>query len=79
LITAWEGKAECNPEMIWRRRTIGETPVVQAQDRSPEPPAPEPDRKPPPEGLLVPEIGGPKGPEPTRYGDWERRGRCIDF
>jgi hypothetical protein len=27
----------------------------------------------------VREIGGPKGPEPTRYGDWERRGRCIDF
>lgn len=26
-----------------------------------------------------PEIGGPKGPEPTRYGDWERGGRCIDF
>ncbi|MBI4006328.1 MAG: DUF1674 domain-containing protein [Gammaproteobacteria bacterium] len=25
------------------------------------------------------ELGGPKGPEPTRYGDWERRGRCIDF
>jgi hypothetical protein len=25
------------------------------------------------------EIGGPKGPEPTRYGDWERAGRCIDF
>lgn len=25
------------------------------------------------------EIGGPPGPEPTRYGDWERRGRCIDF
>jgi hypothetical protein len=25
------------------------------------------------------EIGGPAGPEPTRYGDWERRGRCIDF
>jgi len=25
------------------------------------------------------ETGGPKGPEPTRYGDWERRGRCIDF
>jgi len=25
------------------------------------------------------EIGGPDGPEPTRYGDWERRGRCIDF
>ncbi|OVA01964.1 Protein of unknown function DUF1674 [Macleaya cordata] len=25
------------------------------------------------------EIGGPKGPEPTRYGDWERNGRCSDF
>lgn len=25
------------------------------------------------------EIGGPRGPEPTRYGDWERKGRCIDF
>jgi hypothetical protein len=25
------------------------------------------------------EIGGPTGPEPTRYGDWERNGRCIDF
>lgn len=25
------------------------------------------------------EIGGPEGPEPTRYGDWERKGRCIDF
>ncbi len=25
------------------------------------------------------EIGGPKGPDPTRYGDWELNGRCIDF
>ena len=25
------------------------------------------------------EIGGPQGPEPTRYGDWEKKGRCIDF
>jgi hypothetical protein len=25
------------------------------------------------------EIGGPKGLEPTRYGDWEKGGRCIDF
>ena len=27
----------------------------------------------------VKEIGGPKGEEPTRYGDWERDGRCCDF
>jgi hypothetical protein len=25
------------------------------------------------------EIGGPSGPEPTRFGDWEKKGRCIDF
>lgn len=25
------------------------------------------------------ELGGPKGPEPTRFGDWERDGRCVDF
>jgi hypothetical protein len=25
------------------------------------------------------EIGGRDGPEPTRFGDWEKRGRCIDF
>ncbi len=34
----------------------------------PAPPAPKP-----------PEQGGPKGPEPTRYGDWERGGRAYDF
>lgn len=27
----------------------------------------------------VREIGGPKGLDPTRYGDWERAGRCVDF
>ena len=25
------------------------------------------------------EFNGPKGPEPTRYGDWEQKGRCSDF
>ena len=27
----------------------------------------------------IAETGGPAGPEPTRYGDWERKGRAIDF
>jgi hypothetical protein len=26
-----------------------------------------------------PEDGGPKGPEPTRFGDWERKGIAVDF
>ena len=25
------------------------------------------------------EIGGREGPDPTRYGDWEINGRCVDF
>lgn len=28
---------------------------------------------------LPPELGGPKGPEPTRYGDWEKKGIISDF
>lgn len=28
---------------------------------------------------LPPELGGPKGPEPTRYGDWEKKGIASDF
>ena len=31
-------------------------------------------------GTALPtEIGGQAGPEPTRYGDWEKKGRCTDF
>lgn len=33
-----------------------------------------------PRGVPLPrEQDGPKGPEPTRYGDWEQKGRCTDF
>lgn len=32
-----------------------------------------------PDTQLPPELGGPKGPEPTRYGDWERKGIAVDF
>jgi hypothetical protein len=35
--------------------------------------------EPKPAELKPREIGGPKGLEPTRYGDWEVNGRCTDF
>jgi hypothetical protein len=38
--------------------------------------------EPPPEPAAPVELaesGGPKGEEPTRYGDWENHGRCWDF
>lgn len=31
------------------------------------------------EAAITPEHGGPRGPEPTRYGDWEKKGLAIDF
>jgi len=43
------------------------TPELPSSDRKPKAP------------VLPPEIGGQKGPEPTRYGDWEKNGRCTDF
>ncbi len=49
----------------------------QSQDTAQRPPATEPAPKPP--AARPREIGGPAGPEPTRYGDWERNGRCSDF
>ena len=31
------------------------------------------------EPVLDTEHGGPRGPEPTRYGDWEKKGLAVDF
>ena len=28
---------------------------------------------------LPPELGGREGPEPVRYGDWEKKGLTVDF
>lgn len=56
-----------------------ETGIVQGQGErpgEPQPPPPQPFRGPEqPPG----EIDGPAGPEPTRFGDWEKGGRCSDF
>ncbi|MFT4196407.1 MAG: DUF1674 domain-containing protein [Pseudoxanthomonas sp.] len=49
---------------------IGQTPPDPTPESEPQPPAKAP---------LPKEIGGRDGPEPTRYGDWEKDGRCIDF
>jgi hypothetical protein len=40
---------------------------------------PQPQEPKPAKPALPKEIGGPTGPEPTRYGDWERNGRVSDF
>ncbi|MEA9956275.1 DUF1674 domain-containing protein [Xanthomonas campestris pv. raphani] len=55
---------------------IGHPTPTPAQDSETQPSPQEhiPEKKP-----LPNEIGGRDGPEPTRYGDWEKNGRCIDF
>jgi len=70
-------KAEKEAEILRTKTPIGkleEQPNVHpAQEKDPLPEFP---------GGVNPEtgeIGGPKGPEPTRYGDWERKGRVSDF
>jgi len=47
---------------------------VTAESTAPSGPQP-----PPPAPAMAKEWGGREGPEPTRYGDWEKNGRCIDF
>jgi hypothetical protein len=42
-------------------------------------PSPKPAEKPAAKPAATKEIDGRKGPEPTRYGDWEVNGRCVDF
>ena len=61
------------PDMDEKERSASKPEAGQdVPAQPPDAPRPEPLRKPR-------EIGGPKGPEPTRYGDWEQKGRCTDF
>jgi hypothetical protein len=63
-----------------RKNTSGPAPLglspeaAALKPKSPEKPGAVPAPPAPP-----PEKGGPKGLEPTRYGDWEKKGRCSDF
>ena len=48
------------------QKSVGQEPAQAPTDAAPTTPKPK-------------EIGGRDGLEPTRYGDWEKNGRCIDF
>jgi hypothetical protein len=54
--------------------------MTETSDNDPAPaPKPTPAATPQPAPKPPKEIGGPSGPEPTRFGDWERKGRVSDF
>jgi len=66
---------------IWQTANVTESNASQ-QDQPGSPIADVSTAKPqsPPEATARPrEVGGRDGPDPTRYGDWEKGGRCIDF
>jgi hypothetical protein len=63
--TEKEVKTEARVLSPEARRALAE---AEARRRQAAPPLPSP-----------PEFNGPKGPEPIRYGDWERKGIASDF
>ena len=63
-------KTSSAEEVAARVREAGERAKAEAEARR----AKEAAQKP-----LPPELGGQKGPEPTRYGDWEKNGIISDF
>ena len=62
-------KKPSKAEIAARIRAAGERARAEAEERR-QAAAPQ---------AMAPELGGPKGPEPTRYGDWEKKGITSDF
>lgn len=56
---------------------VAHRPKTQSPEAGKQGPAVPPPASPP--TPTAKETGGPQGPEPTRYGDWERKGICVDF
>ena len=71
----WAGKARFN--MSDKTNDPSATPLPAAAQRALA--EAEARRKEAREKALPKEIGGPKGEEPTRFGDWEKGGRAVDF
>jgi len=63
-------KSSSKDEIARRVREAGERARAEAEARRAEEAAEKP---------VPPELGGQKGPEPTRYGDWEKNGIASDF
>lgn len=58
---------------------IGETTSLPDPSQSQPVKSPEATTEVPTDTVKAKEIGGRDGLDPTRYGDWEKNGRCIDF
>jgi hypothetical protein len=65
--------ADCAPMSPDKTTEIGNSQASSDQPATDQPPVPQSEQ------AIPREIGGRAGLEPTRYGDWEKAGRCIDF
>jgi hypothetical protein len=70
MTTAKKPKSSGKAEIEKRVREAGERARAEADRRRSAAPT---------ENPLAKEVNGPKGPEPTRYGDWEKKGIASDF
>ncbi|MBS0274906.1 MAG: DUF1674 domain-containing protein [Proteobacteria bacterium] len=68
--TAKKPAKSSKAQIAERIREAGERARAEADQRRAAAPAERP---------LAKEVNGPKGPEPTRYGDWEKKGIVSDF
>jgi len=80
LFSDWQQSPQPSPKRLSGNGLRGHISKMddRAQARN-EPPCAAPAQPVQPPVAQPREIGGPEGPEPTRYGDWEYNGRCTDF
>ncbi|KAF1710644.1 DUF1674 domain-containing protein [Pseudoxanthomonas kalamensis DSM 18571] len=84
-MTAWSGRAKKDSLVRERLSAKGARTRILCVARiamigqTPNPPEPDTETQQPEKDVAPKEIGGREGPEPTRYGDWEKNGRCVDF
>ncbi|CCD68997.1 Succinate dehydrogenase assembly factor 4, mitochondrial [Caenorhabditis elegans] len=73
--------ADIKPKQSAKEKVMAEKTPKGALDKADEQQYEDPHLKKHPGGVnkSTGEVGGPAGPEPTRYGDWERKGRVSDF
>jgi hypothetical protein len=65
------------PDQAASGHADNDNPIPNPQSETPQGETPQGENEDQAEALV--ETGGPKGLEPTRFGDWEKNGRCSDF
>lgn len=81
LLASFRRFSDIKPKQNLKEKVMAEKTPKGSLDKAEEQQYEDPNLKKHPGGVnkQTGEVGGPAGPEPTRYGDWERKGRVTDF